>query len=332
MTGPLHGLHVIEIAGTAAGAFTATLLGDLGADVIRVDRPATAPAAPGDPLARGRRRVTADLKDPAGVAEILDLVAHADILVEGFRPGVAERLGIGPQQCHARNPRLIYGRVSGWGQDGPWAQRPGHDITFLAVTGALADAAEPPPYYLSSFAGGGMTLALGLLAAVWERGDTGPGQVVDTAMVEGTALLTGLVQRWRETPGLQTFTSAPFYTTYACADGRRIAVGAIEDKFYRTLTETLGLDDLPPRDDRASWPELTRLLADTFRTRDRDDWTKVFADTDACVVPVLTLDEAADHPQAAARRAYPSVGGVRQPAPAPRFSRTPTATPAPISW
>ncbi|MFI5844581.1 CaiB/BaiF CoA transferase family protein [Catenuloplanes sp. NPDC051500] len=328
MTGPLRGLRVVEIAGTAAGAFAATLLADLGADVTRVDRPAAAPPAPGDPLGRGRRPVTADLKDPAGAAAVLSLVTDADVLIEGFRPGVAERLGIGPAEAHARNPRLVYGRVTGWGQDGPWAQRPGHDITFLALTGALlgpdADVpVAPPPYYLSSFAGGGMTLALGVLAALQHRATTGRGQVVDAAMVEGAALLTGLVQRWREAPGVHTVTAAPFYATYACADGRHVAVGAIEEKFYRTLVATLDLDDLPSRDDERNWPEVSRRFADAFRTRDRDDWAKIFAETDACVVPVLTLDEAATHPQAVARSSYLTVGGVTQPGPAPRFRDTP---------
>ncbi|GAA0572709.1 CaiB/BaiF CoA-transferase family protein [Paractinoplanes ferrugineus] len=336
MTGPLHGLRVIELAGTAPAAFAGTLLGDLGADVVRVDRPGR-PAVAADPLGRNRRRVTADLKDPAGLATLVSLAETADVVIDGFRPGVTERLGAGPEELHKLNPRLVYARVTAWGQDGPWAARAGHDITFLALSGALldpdtADPATPPPYYPGSFVGGATFLVVGILSALWERAISDRGQVVDASAVEGTAVLAGLSRRWRETPGVHTVTAAPFYRTYRCADGGWVAVGAIEDALYARLLENLDLDPatLPGRDDLAAWPALEARLAAAFRTRDRDEWAKIFADTDAGVVPVLDLDEAARHPQALARGTFTSVAGVSQPTAVPRFSRTPPALPTPI--
>jgi len=334
MTGPLQGVRVVELASGAPCAYAATLLADLGADVIRIDRPggaSAADAAPSaDPLGRGRRSVLADLKDPVGLHLALALVRRADVLLEGFRPGLCERLGIGPDTCLEANPRLVFGRVSGWGQDGPWAQRPGHDITFLAMSGALdADRSPeappaPPSTYLSSFAGGGMLQLVGVLAALYERETSGHGQVVDAAMIDGAAMIDVMIRQWRQLPGNATVTDAPYYTTYDCRDGLHLAVGAIEARFYTTLVEQLGLagDGLPARDDADNWPELRRRFAAAFRESPRDVWLKKFGDQEACVVPVLDPEEAARHPALRERGTFADVAGRSQPAPAPRFSRT----------
>ncbi|WUG37303.1 CoA transferase [Streptomyces sp. NBC_00459] len=345
-TGPLDGVRVLEIASLAPAPFACTVLSDLGAEVLRVDRPGSAApeSAVQDPLTRGRRSAAVDLKHPGGAETVLRLVERADVLVEGFRPGVCERLGIGPGVCLARNPRLVYGRMTGYGQDGPLAPRAGHDINYLAVSGALeplgpADGPPLPPLnYVADFGGGGMLLAVGILAALWERERSGRGQVVDAAMTEGAALITGILHGlrarglWREERGGNLFDgSAPFYRTYACADGRYIAVGAIEPQFWSRTLELLGLspEDLPPQLDPDGWPELSERLATAFAARDRDSWAEVFESADACVTPVLSPFEAHRHPHNAARGTFTQVAGTRQPAPAPRFSRTPGAISAP---
>jgi alpha-methylacyl-CoA racemase len=295
-------------------------------------------------LARGRRSVAVDLKHPDGPGVVLDLAAAADALVEGFRPGVAERLGIGPDPCLARNPRLVYGRVTGWGQDGPWRLAAGHDIDYVALAGALHPIGQaggppvPPLNLVGDFGGGGMLLALGVVAALLEAARSGRGQVVDAAMVDGAALLTTQFHEllaaglWREERGANLLDGgAPFYGVYETADGRHLAVGALEPQFWAELVERLGLDaaDLPAQLDRDRWPELRQRLEALFRTRTRDEWCELLAGTDACVAPVLGLGEAPAHPHNRARGTFVDVGGVVQPAPAPRFSRTPTGPPRP---
>jgi alpha-methylacyl-CoA racemase len=349
--GPLDGIRVIEVASLAPAPFGCMILADLGADVLRVERAERAgPQAqpPKDPLQRSRRSVGINLKDPAGVDLLLRLAGDADVLVEGFRPGVAERLGFGPAECEQRNPRLIYGRMTGWGQDGPLAPTAGHDIDYISVSGALAPIGRagerpvPPLNLLGDFGGGGMLLALGVLAALVERAQSGRGQVLDVAMVDGSALLTTFVYgmrangSWRDERGVNLLDGgAPFYDTYETADGGYVGVGALEPQFYAALLDGLGLAGagLPAQHDRAGWPELRRQFAAAFASRSRDEWEQVFAGTDACVAPVLGLGEAAGHPHAQARSAFTDVGGVIQPAPAPRFGRSvtqpPTAPPRP---
>jgi crotonobetainyl-CoA:carnitine CoA-transferase CaiB-like acyl-CoA transferase len=339
--GPLTGVRVVELAGQAPGPFGCMVLADLGADVVRVDRPGPCPEGP---LQRGRRVTVLDLKSPDGVAGLLRLVDRADVLVEGYRPGVAERLGFGPPVCLDRNPRLVYARMTGWGQDGPLAERAGHDIDYLAVSGALEplgrvdDRPHAPINLLGDFGGGGMLLAVGVLAALLERERSGAGQIVDAAMVDGSALLTALLHgmlaagTWGEPRGENLLDGgAPFYDTYRTADGGFVAVGALEPRFYAALLTGLGLAalDLPDQYDRSGWPELRRMFADRFARRTRAEWTAVFADTDACVAPVLAPAEAHRHPHNAMRGTFVEVGGIRQPAPAPRFSRTPAAVPRP---
>src|SRR2546430_980954 len=339
--GPLDGMRVIEQAAIGPVPFAGMMLADLGADVVRVDR-ATGdrPLEPHRILDRGRRSVILDLKDPAGIEAVLRLVERSDVLVEGFRPGVAERLGIGPQPCRERNPALVYARMTGWGQDGPLARTPGHDINYLALSGALdaigrADGPPVPPLnLLGDFAGGGLLLVTGILAALYERQRSGLGQVVDAAIVDGVASMMSMVLgmtaagQWRPERGRNILDGgAPFYDVYACADGRYVAVGAIEERFYAALLAGLELDpgQLPQRFDPANWPALREVFAARFAARDRAGWLAVFDGTDACVTPVLTLAEAAGHPHLRARGTYRPEG----PAPAPRFSRTPAATPRP---
>jgi alpha-methylacyl-CoA racemase len=334
----LDGVRVIELAGIGPVPFAGMLLSDLGADVVRVDRPATVaaadPARPSqDPMGRGKRSVGVDLKHPDGAATVLRLVARADVLIEGFRPGVTERLGVGPEPCLAANPKLVYGRMTGWGQEGPMAQDAGHDIDYLAVAGVLghigrAGAPPTPPINLvADFGGGANMLVIGVLAAVVEAGRTGRGTVVDAAMVDGAALLMAPFWAarasgfWSDERGTNMLDSgAYFYDAYECADGRHVAVGAIEPQFHAALVKGLGLDgeDLPDQMDRGAWPTMKTRLAAIFRTRTRAEWVEVFAGTDACVAPVLTMGEAAEHPHLRARGTVVESGGVPQPAPAPR--------------
>ena len=347
--GPLRGLRVVELGGIGPGPHAAMLLADLGADVARIERPAgglQVVAPENDWMRRNRRSIDADLKTPDGLALARQLIDRADVLIEGFRPGVTERLGIGPDECLERNPRLVYGRMTGWGQDGPLAQQAGHDINYLSLTGALhaigpAEGRPVPPLNLvGDFGGGSVYLVMGILAALWEREASGRGQVVDAAIVDGVVSLSqglwssfasgGWTDR-RESNLLDG--GSPFYGTYACSDGRYVAVGAIEPQFYSLLLAGLGLADakLPGQWDRASWPGMRERVAEIFARRSRDEWAEVFAGTDACVTPVLSLDEAPHHPHLAGRATLTSFGGVTQAAPAPRFSRTATAEPSPPS-
>ncbi|MET9491205.1 CaiB/BaiF CoA-transferase family protein [Nocardia sp. NPDC006630] len=341
-TGPLAGYRVIELGGIGPGPFAGMLLADLGAEVVRVDRPQLVgdpnAGGPADVINRGKRSVAIDLKHPRGIAAILDLVEHADVLIEGFRPGVTERLGLGPDDCLARNPALVYGRMTGWGQDGPLAATAGHDLTYIALTGALhaIGAAGGPPQIplnlIGDFGGGGCYLVIGVLAALHSARHTGRGQIVDAAIVDGTThLLASTFAKlargvWTDERGVnQLDGGSPFYAVYETSDRRHVAVGALEPKFYRQFIDLLELDTDPGAQyDRATWPELRRRLAARFAERTRDEWDAYFANTDACVAPVLSLTEAAGHPQLAARGSLVSRAGVTQPAPAPRFSATPT--------
>ncbi|MFJ9782957.1 CaiB/BaiF CoA transferase family protein [Amycolatopsis sp. NPDC101161] len=347
MTGPLAGLRVVELAGIGPGPHAAMILADLGADVVRVERPrGTLDLTGGKPdhLLRGRRSVAADLKSPEGRDRVLRLVARADVLLEGFRPGVAERLGVGPDACREVNRRLVYARMTGWGQDGPLAARAGHDINYIGLTGALhaigraGERPVPPLNLVGDFGGGSMFLVTGILAALWERERSGEGQVVDAAMVDGTSVLLQMLWTmrgqgtWSGERGANLLDGgAPFYDTYVCRDGGWMAVGAIEPQFYGALLAGLGLDpaELPDQLDRTGWPRLRARFAEVFLTRTRDEWAAVFADTDACVTPVLAPEEVAAHPHLAARATIIEVDGVEQAAPAPRFSRTATAHPSP---
>ncbi|MFC7550900.1 CaiB/BaiF CoA transferase family protein [Plantactinospora sp. GCM10030261] len=345
--GPLTGVRVVELAGIGPGPFTAMLLADMGADVVRVDRASVVdPSAFGTPhpdlLNRGRRSIGVDLKQPAGRDLVLDLVAGAEVLLEGFRPGVTERLGLGPAECHAVNPNLVYGRMTGWGQDGPNAGYAGHDIDYLALTGALhgigrADEPPVPPLnLLGDFGGGGMMLAFGVVCALHAVRAGGTGQVVDAAIVDGVAVLSTQIHAlrrmgmWQDARGANLLDGgAPFYATYECADGRHLAVGALEPQFYAELVRRTGFE--PPegegrdRTDPGQWPAARRHWAELFRSRTRDEWVELLGSGDACVAPVLDWAEAPEHPHLAARGVFVSPDGVTQPAPAPRFSRTPGA-------
>ena len=344
--GPLKGLRILEFAGIGPGPFCAMILADLGAEVIRLDRKDGPPGAREDFTLRGRRSVALDLKSPAAIEAVLRLVEGADALIEGFRPGVMERLGLGPEVCRARNQRLVYGRMTGWGQDGPLAQSAGHDMNYIALTGALwaigrpGERPVPPLNLVGDYGGGGMVLAMGLLAALLEAKGSGQGQVVDAAMVDGAALLMAPIYamkargRWRNERGVNMLDGAsPWYDTYECADGRWLSVGPIEPQFFAILCETLGLDAkrFPDRMSPATWPALKAELTAIFLTRTRDDWAAVFAGTDACVAPILDMDEAPSHPHNAARGTFLNRDGVVQPGPAPRFSRTPAEAGAPAA-
>jgi alpha-methylacyl-CoA racemase len=352
--GPLTGVRVVELAGIGPGPFAAMMLADAGADVVRVERPADVRAHPDGPhpdvLLRGRRSIAVDLKHPDGRQVVLDLVAASDALLEGFRPGVTERLGLGPADCHAVNADLVYGRMTGWGQDGPLATVAGHDVGYIAVTGALdnsrraGDRPVPPMNLLGDMGGGGMMLAFGVLGALLAVARGGTGQVVDASIVDGTVALSNFVHGWRNAglwsrpPGHNLLdTGAPFYEVYSCADGREIAVGALEPKFYAELLRLSGMDGVPElaldrRDDPAGWPAAKQRWAALFATRTRDEWAAVFGGSDACVAPVLDWDEAPAHPQLAARGTYARVNGVVQSAPAPRFDRTVSTLDRPPAW
>ncbi|EWC58909.1 Alpha-methylacyl-CoA racemase [Actinokineospora spheciospongiae] len=343
--GPLTGIRVVELAGLAPAPFACTVLADLGAEVVRVDRArpgADVLSFPDDPLTRSRRWIGVDVKAPEGLELVLRLVDRADVLVEGFRPGVAERMGLGPDALLARNPGLVYGRVTGWGQDGPLAPTAGHDINYIALAGALDPIGEagrkpvPPVNILGDFAGGGLVLAMGVLAALVERQTSGKGQVVDTSMVEGAAFLTthlhGLrnIGMWPNGRGENLLDGgAPFYDTYETADGKYVAIGAIEARFWAALVGVLGWDPdgVPAHVDPANWPELRTRLAETLRTRTRDEWAELAGGTDACLSPVLTPQEATTHPHNVARGTFVQVAGTAQPAPTPKFSRTAPAAP-----
>jgi alpha-methylacyl-CoA racemase len=352
MSGPLTGVRVIELAGIGPGPFAGMMLADMGAEVIRVDR-FPSPRAPvgvealmrnDNVVDRGRRSIAIDLKNPAGIEAVLALVETADILIEGFRPGVTEKLGLGPDACRARNPRLVYGRMTGWGQTGPLAQAAGHDINYISITGALhamgsRDRPPAPPLNLvGDYGGGGMFLALGVVAALYEAQRSGLGQTVDAAMSDGAAVLMaaqyGLAAKgfWsdaRESNFLDG--AAHFYGTYECADGHHVSIGPIEPQFYRLLLTTCGLTD--PAFERqweaAEWPALKARLAAVFRSRSRAEWTELLEGTDCCFAPVLSMQEAPAHPHNVARQAFDTSGAVAQPMPAPRFDRTPSRLPPP---
>ncbi|MGH9227621.1 MAG: CaiB/BaiF CoA transferase family protein [Acidimicrobiales bacterium] len=340
--GPLAGITVVEIAGIGPGPFCAMMLADMGAEVIRVDRaenvaggdPANPPA---DLNNRGRRSIGVDLKNPDGVAVVLDLVERADALIEGFRPGVAERLGIGPDDCLARNPSLVYGRMTGWGQDGPLAGAAGHDINYIALAGALepigrrGQAPVPPLNLIGDYGGGGMVLAFGVVCGVLEAQRSGQGQVVDSAMVDGAAVLMTMTHAlramgvWDDERGTNMLdTGAHFYDVYETADGKYVSIGSIEPQFYAELLRLTGLEgeELPWQHDRVQWPALKERLAAIFRTKTRDEWSALMEGTDVCFAPVLSIPEAIEHPHNVDRRTFVEVAGIRQPGPAPRFSRT----------
>lgn len=341
--GPLAGVRILELAGLGPAPYCSMLLSDLGAEVLRIDR--VKPVDRGEPnfdpsfdlLNRGRRSLAVDLKQPQGVELVLRLVESADALVEGFRPGVAERMGLGPDTCLARNPKLVYGRMTGWGQQGPLAPAAGHDINYIALTGALhaIGPAEGPPIVplnlLGDFAGGALFLALGVVSAVLEASRSGQGQVVDAAMIDGTTSLMTMIYglraagQWQDERGRNLLDGgAPFYGVYETRDGKYVSIGALEPQFYAELLKRTGLDplELPPQNDPSRWPLLRQHLADAFRAKTRDEWCEILEGTDVCFAPVLSLEEAQHHPQIASRNTLTQVQGITQPAPVPRFSRT----------
>ncbi len=343
MSGPLDGVKVIELAGIGPGPFCAMMLADMGADVVRIDRagnvsggdPATPPA---DLLNRGRRSVGVDLKNPDGVETVLRLVESADALIEGFRPGVTERLGLGPDVCLARNPGLVYGRMTGWGQDGPYANAAGHDINYIALAGALhpigraGEAPVPPLNMIGDFGGGGMLLAFGVACGIVSARTTGKGQVIDAAMVDGAAVLFTFVHgmmamgMWQDERGVNMLdTGAHFYDVYETSDGGYVSIGSIEPQFYAELLRLTGLDDadLPWQHDKTEWPALKERFAALFKTKTRDEWCSIMERTDVCFAPVLSLSEAPGHPHNVHRETFVERDGIVQPAPAPRFSATP---------
>jgi len=343
MAGPLTGLKVVEMAGIGPAPFAAMLLADLGADVLRIARPGTATERH-DVTARSRSTIGLDLRAEGATEAVLQAVARADLLIEGFRPGVMERLGLGPEVCLQRNPKLVYGRMTGWGQTGPLSHAAGHDINYIAISGALhaigraGEPPAPPLNYIGDFGGGSMLLILGLMCALHETRSSGCGQVVDAAMTDGVALLSAMVYgmkaagQWNNRRGDNLLDgAAPYYDTYACADGKYVAVGALEPWFYAELRRRAGLDDslFDGQTDRARWPGQKQRLAEILRTRSREEWCKLLEGTDACFAPVLDWDEAARHLHNRSRTTHLTLEGVLQPAPAPRFSRTPAALPTP---
>jgi alpha-methylacyl-CoA racemase len=337
-TGPLRGVKVVEIAGIGPGPHACMVLADLGADVIRVERPGGQLLSGGATMVlnRGRPSVALDLKQPEAAAVVLELVRGADVLVEGMRPGVAERLGIGPEQCHTVNPRLVYGRMTGWGQDGPLAPAAGHDINYISVAGALfgmgqtPDRPQFPANLVGDFGGGSTYLVIGLLAGLLEARVSGQGQVVDAAIVDGTAHLNAMTSAFLASGGYQERRGAnlldggvPYYDVYETSDGKHVSVGALEPQFFTALVETLGLaDTAPSQAETGRYDELRALLTDTFRQRTQAEWVELFEGTDACVAGVIPVREAADHPHLRARGTFVEHEGVVQPQPAPRFSRT----------
>lgn len=346
--GPLSGKRIIEIAGIGPGPFCAMLLSDLGAEVIRVDRASTVadelPDFPSlDLLNRGRRSIGINLKDPEGVETVLKLIESSDALIEGFRPGVAERLGIGPEDCLTRNPKLIYGRMTGWGQYGSYSSMAGHDINYIALSGVLGmigrkdEKPVPPVNLIGDFGGGGMILALGVCAALVEVASSGKGQVIDAAMTDGSALLATMVHSfkamgiWGDRGTNLLDTGAPFYDVFECSDGKFISIGSIEPQFYSELLRITGLDqqENPKQMDRQSWDEMKSKIASAIKSKSREEWENLMEGTDVCFAPVLTIDEAYDHPHNLERNTFIEVAGVKQPAPAPRFSRTPASITSP---
>ncbi len=349
--GPLHGVKVIELTGIGPGPFAGTLLSDMGAEVVRVERAELATSAnrPSGFIfdGRGRRAITVDLKRPEGVETVLRMVEHADALIEGFRPGVTERLGLGPDECLARNPHLVYGRMTGWGQEGPLAHAAGHDINYIALAGALAHFGRvgqpptPPINMVGDYGGGGMFLAFGVVCGILEARTSGEGQVVDAAMIDGAAYLMGAIWGLRGMGGFSEErgtnlldTGSPFYDVYETADGEWVSIGSIEPQFYAQLIELTGIehDDLPHQMDRAGWPLLRQRLPAALKAKTRDEWCALMEHTDVCFAPVLTMDEAAAHPHVQARGTIVEEQGLLQPAPSPRFSRTPGAIQRPPAW
>ncbi|KAA0113108.1 CaiB/BaiF CoA-transferase family protein [Mycolicibacterium sp. P9-22] len=344
MAGPLQGLRVVELAGIGPGPHAAMILGDLGADVVRVDRPTAKNGAISDAMLRNRRSVTADLKSDEGRQFVLDLVAKADVLIEGFRPGVTERLGLGPDDCAKVNEKLVYARMTGWGQDGPRALQAGHDINYISLNGVLhaigrkGERPVPPLNLAGDFGGGSMFLLLGILSALWERQTSGKGQVVDAAMIDGSSVLIQMMWAfraqgvWSDERGTNMLdTGAPYYDTYETADGKYFAIGAIEPQFYAELLAKLGLDPetLPGQNDIGRWEELRATFSEVFKTKDRDEWAAVFAGSDACATPVLAFGEVLDEPHIAERSTFYETQHGLQPMPAPRFSRSEPAVPSP---
>ncbi len=354
MSGPLHGYRIIELAGIGPGPFAAMLLSDLGAEVIRVERSQAVRASNGanrDVLQRGRRNIAVDLKNPAGVETLLTMVEQADGLIEGFRPGVMERLGLGPDICLARNPKLVFGRMTGWGQTGPYANAAGHDINYISLAGSLAHFARhgsqptPPLNMVGDFGGGAMFLVVGMLSALLECQRSGQGQVVDAAMVDGTASLMSMFWGFKamgpavfdeNMPGTNMLdTGAHFYDTFRCADGKYVSIGSIEPQFYKELLRLTGLADdaeFGEQMDRNLWPVLKSRLEGVFHHKTQAEWCAIMEHTDVCFAPVLTMSEAAKHPHNVERGTFIDVGGVTQPAPAPRLSRTVSDTPTPASY
>ena len=349
--GPLAGYRIVEIAGIGPGPFAAMMLADMGAEVIRVERTQAvrgpAPSEPNyDVLLRGRRNIALHLKNADRLQTLLTLIEHADALIEGFRPGVMERLGVGPEVCLQRNPKLVFGRMTGWGQDGPYSTSSGHDINYIALAGALAHFARagespmPPLNMVGDFGGGGMFLAFGVVCALLESQKSGKGQIIDAAMVDGVAVLMSMFWAFRQIgrfnesePGTNLLdTGAHFYNVYQCRDGKYVSIGAIEPQFYAVLLEKTGLTNDPAfanQMDSSQWPALKTKLAEVMRTKASHEWCELMEGTDICFAPVLTMSQAAQHPHNVARKTFIEIAGVKQPAPAPRFSRTPNAVPTP---